>query len=199
MTTEQMNDYFEELEAVCLKNDNIAPRLFEEYGVNKGLRDENGKGVLTGLTNISKIVSSKIVDNQKIPCDGELWYRGYRVEDLIHCLGQNEFGFEKIAYLLLMGKLPDEREKEDFDRIIGECRILPTNFTRDVIMKAPSEDVMNSMTRSILTLASYDKKVKEPSVSNSLRQCIQLISEFPLLAVYGYNAYNHYEIGRAHV
>lgn len=115
MTTEQMNDYFEELEAVCLKNDNIAPRLFEEYGVNKGLRDENGKGVLTGLTNISKIVSSKIVDNQKIPCDGELWYRGYRVEDLIHCLGQNEFGFEKIAYLLLMGKLPDEREKEDFD------------------------------------------------------------------------------------
>ena len=95
MTTEQMNDYFEELEAVCLKNDNIAPRLFEEYGVNKGLRDENGKGVLTGLTNISKIVSSKIVDNQKIPCDGELWYRGYRVEDLIHCLGQNEFGFEK--------------------------------------------------------------------------------------------------------
>lgn len=193
MTTEQMNDYFEELEAVCLKNDNIAPRLFEEYGVNKGLRDENGKGVLTGLTNISKIVSSKIVDNQKIPCDGELWYRGYRVEDLIHCLGQNEFGFEKIAYLLLMGKLPDEREKEDFDRIIGECRTLPTNFTRDVIMKAPSEDVMNSMTRSILTLASYDKKVKEPSVSNSLRQCIQLISEFPLLAVYGYNAYNHYE------
>lgn len=160
MTTEQMNDYFEELEAVCLKNDNIAPRLFEEYGVNKGLRDENGKGVLTGLTNISKIVSSKIVDNQKIPCDGELWYRGYRVEDLIHCLGQNEFGFEKIAYLLLMGKLPDEREKEDFDRIIGECRTLPTNFTRDVIMKAPSEDVMNSMTRSILTLASYDKKVK---------------------------------------
>lgn len=135
MTTEQMNDYFEELEAVCLKNDNIDPRLFEEYGVNKGLRDENGKGVLTGLTNISKIVSSKIVDNQKIPCDGELWYRGYRVEDLIHCLGQNEFGFEKIAYLLLMGKLPDEREKEDFDRIIGECRTLPTNFTSPAWLK----------------------------------------------------------------
>lgn len=193
MTTEQMNDYFGELEAVCLKNDNIAPRLFEEYGVNKGLRDENGKGVLTGLTNISKIVSSKIVDNQKIPCDGELWYRGYRVEDLIHCLGQNEFGFEKIAYLLLMGKLPDEREKEDFDRIIGECRTLPTNFTRDVIMKAPSEDIMNSMTKSILTLASYDENVKDTSISNVLRQCIQLIAEFPLLAIYGYNAYNHYE------
>lgn len=125
MTTEQMNDYFEELEAVCLKNDNIAPRLFEEYGVNKGLRDENGKGVLTGLTNISKIVSSKIVDNQKIPCDGELWYRGYRVEDLIHCLGQNEFGFEKIAYLLLMGNcLMKERRKTSIELLesVGHCQ-----------------------------------------------------------------------------
>lgn len=193
MVTEQMNDYVRQLESVCIKNDNIAPRLFEEYGVNQGLRDENGKGILTGLTNISKIVSSKILHNQKVSCDGELWYRGYRVEDLIHNLGEKEFGFEKIAYLLLMGNLPDEREESDFKRIIGECRTLPTNFTRDVIMKAPSEDVMNSMTRSILTLASYDKQAKNPSVSNSLRQCIQLISEFPLLAVYGYHAYNHYE------
>ncbi|MGN0325559.1 MAG: citrate/2-methylcitrate synthase [Lachnospiraceae bacterium] len=191
--TEQMNDYVRQLESICIKNDNIAPRLFEEYGVNQGLRDENGKGVLTGLTNISKIVSSKIVNNQKVSCDGELWYRGYRVEDLIQDLGENEFGFEKIAYLLLMGILPDEKEESDFKRVIGECRTLPTNFTRDVIMKAPSEDVMNSMTRSILTLASYDKQAKNLGVSNSLRQCIQLISEFPLLAVYGYNAYNHYE------
>lgn len=193
MMTEQMNDYVGQLESICVQNDNISPRLYEEYGVNQGLRDENGKGVLTGLTNISKIVSSKIVNNQMVPCDGELWYRGYRVEDLIHHLGENEFGFEKIAYLLLMGKLPDEKEESDFKRMIGECRTLPTNFTRDVIMKAPSEDVMNSMTRSILTLASYDKQAKSPGVSNSLRQCIQLISEFPLLAVYGYNAYNHYE------
>ena len=193
MMTEQMLDYVSQLETVCVKNDTIAPRLFEEYGVNQGLRDENGKGVLTGLTNISKIVSSKIIDNQKVPCDGELWYRGYRVEDLIHHLGENEFGFEKVAYLLLMGNLPDEKEEADFKRIIGECRTLPTNFARDVIMKAPSEDVMNSMTRSILTLASYDKQAKNASVGNSLRQCIQLISEFPLLAVYGYHAYNHYE------
>ena len=193
MMTEQMNDYVGQLESICVQNDNISPRLYEEYGVNQGLRDENGKGVLTGLTNISKIVSSKIVNNKMVPCDGELWYRGYRVEDLIHHLGENEFGFEKIAYLLLMGKLPDEKEESDFKRMIGECRTLPTNFTRDVIMKAPSEDVMNSMTRSILTLASYDKQAKAPGVSNSLRQCIQLISEFPLLAVYGYNAYNHYE------
>lgn len=189
----QMNEYVSQLEGFCIKNDNIAPRLFEEYGVNQGLRDENGKGVLTGLTNISKIVTSKIVDNQKVSCDGELWYRGYRVEDLISHLGENEFGFEKIAYLLLMGEMPDERQEADFKNLIGAYRTLPTNFTRDVIMKAPSEDVMNSMTRSILTLASYDKQAKNPSVATSLRQCIQLISEFPLLAVYGYNAYNHYE------
>ena len=186
---EKMNDYASELEKTCLENDNISPRLFEEYGVNQGLRDENGKGVLTGLTNISKIVSSKIVDNQKVSCDGELWYRGYRVEDLIHHLDEDEFGYEKIAYLLLAGKMPSRQEEAEFKKMIGESRTLPTNFTRDVIMKAPSEDGMNSMTRSILTLASYDKRAKDTSISNSLRQCIQLISEFPLLAVYGYNCH----------
>ena len=188
-----MNDYAKRQEEICRKNDNIAPRLYEEYGVNRGLRDENGNGVLTGLTNISKIKSSKIVDGKKVPCDGELWYRGYRVEDLIDSLGTEELGFEKIAYLLLMGELPDKRKEEEFKKYIGKCRVLPTNFTRDVIMKAPTEDIMNSMTRSILTLESYDENAKDISVSNSLRQCIQLISEFPMLAVYGYNAYNHYE------
>ncbi|MDD7718360.1 MAG: citrate/2-methylcitrate synthase [Eubacteriaceae bacterium] len=192
MISGNMNGYIEQLESLCRVNDNISPRLFEEYGVNKGLRDENGKGVLTGLTNISKIISSKIENNQKVSCDGELWYRGYRVEDLIGSLGE-KLGFEKIAYLLLMGQMPSEEEEQEFKKTIGLCRTLPTNFTRDVIMKAPSEDVMNSMTRSILTLASYDRQAKNPSVANSLRQCIQLISEFPLLAVYGYNAYNHYE------
>ncbi len=190
---ERMNKYVNDREVVCRKNDSISPRLYEEYGVNLGLRDEKGNGVLTGLTNISKIVSSKIVDGKKVPCDGELWYRGYRVETLINNLGEEEMGFEKIAYLLLMGELPSKEEEKEFSKIIGECRTLPTNFTRDVIMKAPSEDIMNSMTRSILTLASYDENAKDTSVSNSLRQCIQLISEFPLLAVYGYNAYNHYE------
>lgn len=190
---EQMNNYVSSKESVCRRNDSISPRLYEEYGVNLGLRDEKGNGVLTGLTNISKIVSSKIADGKKVPCDGELWYRGYRVESLIQELGEEEMGFEKIAYLLLMGEIPSKEEEEEFFQLIGECRTLPTNFTRDVIMKAPSEDIMNSMTRSILTLASYDENAKDISVSNSLRQCIQLISEFPLLAVYGYNAYNHYE------
>lgn len=189
----QLNDYVAKQQKVCLKNDNISPRLYEEYGVNLGLRDDKGNGVLTGLTNISKIVSSKIMNGQKIPCDGELWYRGYRVEKLIEDLGENELGFEKIAYLLLMGEFPSVDDKNTFSEMLGECRTLPTNFTRDVIMKAPSEDIMNSMTRSILTLASYDENAKDTSLQNSLRQCIQLISEFPLLAVYGYNAYNHYE------
>ena len=191
--TRSMEEYVSRQEGMCRKNDAIDRRLYDEYGVNCGLRDENGNGVLTGLTNISKIVSSKIVDGKKVSCDGELWYRGYRVEHLINDLGPEEMGFEKIAYLLLMGQLPTPEEEAEFRALMGEVRTLPTNFTRDVIMKAPSEDIMNSMTRSILTLASYDPTAKDTSVANSLRQCIQLISEFPLLAVYGYNAYNHYE------
>ena len=193
MDLTQLNDYTTRSEAVCRRNDTISPRLYEEYGVKKGLRDENGTGVLAGLTNISKITSSKIVDGKKVPCDGQLWYRGYRVEDLIGSLGETELGYEKIAYLLLMGQMPDSAAAEEFRRLLGECRTLPTNFTRDVIMKAPGKDIMNSMTRGILTLASYDERAIDTSVSNSLRQCIQLIAEFPLLAVYGYHAYNYYE------
>ena len=192
MNTKMLNDYTTRLENICRTNDAIAPRLYDEYGVNLGLRDENGNGVLTGLTNISKIVSSKIVDGRKISCEGELWYRGYRIEQLLGSIKEAEFGYEKIAYLLLMGELPTDEQEKEFSDLIGKCRILPTNFTKDVIMKAPSEDIMNSMTRSILTLASYDERAKDTSVQNSLRQCIQLISEFPLLAVYGYHAYNHY-------
>ena len=189
---EQMNEYIARQEEVCLRNDMISPRLYEEYGVNLGLRDENGNGVLTGLTRISKIVSSKIENRQKIPCDGELWYRGYRVEELIRGLGEEEFGFEKIAYLLLMGEMPSETEYQEFAQLIAQNRVLPTNFTRDVIMKKPGADIMNTMTRSILMLASYDDHAMDTSVQNSLRQCIQLISQFPALAVYGYNAYNYY-------
>ena len=188
-----IDEYVKKQEDVCRQNDYIAPCLYDEYGVNRGLRDENGNGVLTGLTNISKIVSSNIVDGKKVSCDGQLWYRGYRVEDLIDNLGSEEMGFEKIAYILLMGQMPTKEQEEEFRKYIGNARTLPTNFTRDVIMKAPTEDIMTSMTKSILTLASYDNNSKDTSVSNSLRQCIQLISEFPLLAVYGYNAYNHYE------
>lgn len=192
LTIGQMNDYMVKQEEVCRRNDLIAPRLYEEYGVNLGLRDEKGNGVLTGLTKISKIISSKNVNGQKVPCDGELWYRGYKVQDLILSLDEQELGFEKIAYLLLMGELPGESEYREFCRMIGENRTLPSNFTRDVIMKKPGADIMNSMTRSILTLASYDNAAKDTGITNSLRQCIQLIAQFPALAVYGYNAYNYY-------
>lgn len=193
MDLNQIKEYTKNKEELCLKNDYISQTLYQEYGVNSGLRDIHGNGVLTGLTNISKIISSKIVDGKKESCDGELWYRGYRVENLIGSLGDDEFGFEKIAYLLIMGELPTKEQEVEFKELIASVRKLPTNFTRDVIMKAPSEDIMNSMTKSILTLASYDEKVKDTSIPNALRQCIQLIAEFPLLAVYGYNAYNHYE------
>lgn len=180
---------------LCVAVDTIPEELFHKFGVNRGLRDVNGKGVLTGLTTISKIISFTNVDGVKTPCDGELWYRGYQVNTLIDDLREDEFGFEKTAYLLLFGELPSEAEKMQFSNILGKCRRLPTNFTRDVIMKAPSKDIMNSMTRSILTLASYDGQTSDASVENSLRQCIQLIANFPLLAVYAYHAYNHYDNG----
>ena len=186
-------NYILEQEAICLKNDYISRELYDTYNVKKGLRDEKGRGVPTGLTNISKIVASKEVNGEAVPCEGELWYRGYRIETLIDALGEHEMGYERIAYLLLMGQLPSPEEEAQFRRVLADCRTLPTNFTRDVIMKAASEDIMNSITKSVLTLASYDPNVKDAGAANSLRQCIQLISEFPMLAVYAYHAYNHYE------
>ena len=179
---------------MCIENDTISDSMFQEYGVNRGLRDVNGKGVLTGLTRISKIVSFKEDENGKtIPCDGELWYRGYNVKTLIGSIGKGEFGFEKAAYLLMFGSLPNDQELAEFCKVLGESRTLPTNFTRDVIMKAPSKDIMNSMTRSILTLAAYDKRTSVGTIENNIRQCMQLVANFPMLAVYGYHAYNHYE------
>lgn len=190
----ELMNYAIRQEAICKKNDSISDTLFEKYGVNRGLRDMNGKGVLTGLTTISKIVSFQDVDGVKTPCDGQLWYRGYNVQNLVKRMREDGFGFERTAYLLLFGEMPTEEELREFCAIMAQCRTLPTNFTRDVIMKAPTRDIMNSMTRSILTLASYDSQLNSPEViSNSLRQCIELISIFPMLAVYGYHAYNHYE------
>lgn len=189
----QMNEYMNELERSCRENDFIDRRLYDEYDINQGLRDEKGNGVLTGLTNISLIKSFDRKNGVKEPCDGELWYRGYRVEDLIGRLGEDEMGYEKIAYLLLVGEMPDEKQFADFHSVIGTLMVLPTNFTRDVIMKAPTDDIMNTMTRSILTLASYDKDLKNASLENNISQCLQLISQFPTLAVYAYNAYNYYQ------
>ena len=188
-----LNEYMTELERSCRENDLIDRRLYEEYDINQGLRDEKGNGVLTGLTNISLIKSYEVKNGAKEPCDGELWYRGYRVEELIKGLCEDEMGYERIAYLLLAGELPDEKQYAQFRSALGTLMALPTNFTRDVIMKAPTDDIMNTMTRSILTLASYDRELKNTSLENNIRQCLQLISRFPTLAVYAYNAYNHYQ------
>ena len=187
----RINEYTEKKKDICLRNDRIDPELYDAYGVKRGLRDKNGNGVLAGLTNISQITSSEIVDGKKVPRDGKLWYRGHRVEDLIRDLGRDQLGYERVAYLLLMGEMPSQEDEQAFKQVLGTARTLPSNFTRDVIMKAPNKDIMNSMTRSILTLASYDEHMADTSITNSLRQCIQLIAEFPLLAVYAYHAYNY--------
>ena len=190
---ERIDGYTEKLAEVCIKNDQIDKVLYDEYGVKRGLRDQNGAGVLTGLTNISSVRAFDIIDGQKVPCDGELLYRGYDVTDLVKGNRGARYQFEEAVYLLLFGELPDKEQFEEFKGVIAGCMDLPTNFTRDVIMKAPSADIMNNMTRSILTLASYDDKKDNLDIDNVLRQCIQLISTFPMLAVYGYHAYNHYE------
>jgi len=186
-------DYVEKKVPTVTEHDTISDELFAKYGVNRGLRDLNGKGVLTGLTNISKIVSFKESKGKRVPCDGELWYRGYNVEDLVRYCSGTTFGFETTTYLLLFGELPNDEERDEFFRHLSKCRSLPTNFTRDVIMKAPGRDIMNSMTRSILTLASYDPNALSGDLATNLRQCIMLTATFPMLAVYGYHAYNHYE------
>ena len=190
---ENINDYSKKQADMCIDNDSIPKALYTDYGVKKGLRDENGQGVLTGLTNISSVRAFDVIDGEKVPCDGELLYRGYDVTKLVKGAGDKRFIFEESAYLLLFGELPDATQLEEFRHIIANCMELPTNFTRDVIMKAPSADIMNSMTRSILTLASYDDRKDDLSIEDVLRQSIQLISTFPMLAVYGYHAYNHYE------
>ena len=189
----QWENYTEKYQKLCMENDVIPDSLFKEYGVNRGLRDINGNGVLTGLTNISRIDSFCVKDGKKVPCDGKLWYRGYNVTDWIRNIPKDSLGFGKTAYLLLFGKKPTAEEEKEFKELMGKCRALPTNFTRDVIMKAPSKDIMNSMTRSILTLASYDENVNSNDIGNVIRQCVNLISVFPMLAVYAYHAYNHYE------
>ncbi len=161
--------------------------------LKRALRDENGKGVLAGLTNISDYPRLPVCGRGEKAADGQLLYRGYDVKDLIRGSSGSRFAFEEAGYLLLFGELPTQEKLEEFCRVLGECRTMPTNFTRDVIMKAPSHDIMNSMARSVLTLASYDPKAGDLEISNVLRQSIQLAGIFPMLAVYSYHAYNHYE------
>ena len=193
MGMNNMDNYMEQMAVLCENNDSINKNLYSEYGVKRGLRDENGQGVLTGLTNISDIKAFEYRDGQKCPCDGELSYRGYNIRDFVAGSKGKKYVFEEGAYLLLFGELPDNNQLEEFRDELSECMKLPTNFTRDVIMKAPTADIMGSMTRSILTLGSYDKKKDNLDIPNVLRQSMQLIATFPMIAAYAYHAYNHYE------
>ncbi|MGN0376559.1 MAG: citrate/2-methylcitrate synthase [Suilimivivens sp.] len=186
------------LASMAQKADIIDTELFTKYDVKRGLRDLNGKGVLAGLTNISDVRAKEIVDGVEVPAHGRLFYRGYDVKDLVAGFTRdNRFGFEEITYLLLFAKLPNEKELADFRKILAGYRSLPTSFVRDIIMKAPSKDMMNTLARSVLTLYSYDDRADDVSLPNVLRQCLQLISLFPLLSIYGYQAYCHYHDGKS--
>ena len=188
-----LENYMKQQAIFCEQNDSISKNLYSEYGVKRGLRDEKGQGVLTGLTNISDIKAFEYHDGVKSPCDGELSYRGYNIKDLVTGSKGKRFVFEEGAYLLLFGELPTDTQLMEFQGRLSDCMELPTNFTRDVIMKAPTSDIMGSMTRSILTLGSYDKEKESLEIPNVLRQSMQLIAAFPMLAVYAYHAYCHYE------
>lgn len=186
----------EKLSKKCRETATIDPALYSEYDVKRGLRDINGKGVLVGLTQISDVCATKIENGELVPADGNLYYRGYDVKDIVKGIDeQSFFGFEECTYLLLFGKLPTREELKEFTGLLSYYRTLPTSFVRDTIMKSPSRDMMNTLARSVLTLYSYDDRADDTSLPNVLRQCLQLISLFPLLSVYGYQAYKHYHDG----
>ncbi len=194
----QNSPVIEQLCAKCVENSRIDADLYAKFDVKRGLRDLNGKGVLTGLTEISEIRQNKIVNGEVVPTDGKLFYRGINVTDLITgFVNDGRFGFEETIYLLFFGNLPTEEELRNFNKLIASYRTLPKNFVRDVVMKAPSGDMMNTLARSVLTLYCYDTNANDISHANVLRQCLQLISVFPLLSVYGYHAYNHYNKGKS--
>jgi citrate synthase len=178
--------------------DRIDPELYAKYDVKRGLRDLNGKGVLAGLSNISEVRAKKTENGIEVSDYGHLYYRGYTIEDLIRGFtSRQSYGFEEIAYLLLFGELPNESELKEFSDVLIFYRSLPKNFVRDVIMKAPGRDMMNILSRSVLTLYPYDDSPDDVSMPNVLRQCLQLISLFPMLAIYGYQASSYYNDGNS--
>lgn len=189
----KITDELRELSTLCDKNGKIDKDLYTKFDVKRGLRDLNGKGVLAGLTEISEICSSKTVDGKSVPCDGKLYYRGYDVEDIVNgFIKDGRFGFEEVVYLLLFGELPDKTQLSQIKRLLSEYRNLPQSFPRDIILEAPSTDMMNGLARCVLTLYSYDPNPDDISLPNVLRQCLQLIALFPVLSVYCYRAYSHY-------
>lgn len=188
------NAEIERLSALCADSSTIEPSLYTDLKVYRGLRKPDGSGVRTGLTDVADVMVNKEVNGELKPCAGELYYRGYDVKDIVDdCLQSHHYGYEDTAYLLLFGNLPNNEESKKFKNLLGSLRTLPTAFFRDVIMKSPSVDIMNSMARSVLTLYSSDDKADDLSFPNVLRQCLTLIAVFPQLAVYGYQAYAYYK------
>ena len=184
----------EELSRLCIENGKIDKELYTFHDVKRGLRDINGKGVRAGLTEISEICSNREVDGKTVPCDGKLYYRGIDVEDIVKgFIHDDRFGFEEVVYLLLFGSLPNTEQLDEIKKLLAKYRTLPHYFTRDVILKAPSSDMMNALARSVLTLYSYDNNPDDTSLPNVLRQCLQLIAQFPVISVYSYQAFNHYK------
>ena len=195
----EITPYITELAALSDKNNGIRPEMYTEHHVYRGLRDMSGNGVVTGLTEISRIKAKEILpDGSETPCDGQLFYRGINVRDLVSgFMRERRFGFEETAYLLLFSELPDKNELDRFGNELGEYRSLPTSFVRDMILKAPGKDMMNILSRTVLALYAYDENPDDISVANVLRQCLQLIAVFPMLAVYGYQSYQHYHCGKS--
>ena len=182
----------ESLQETLLNNHRIDPNLYIEYDVKRGLRDSAGKGVLTGLTEISDVNAYDLVNGRKIPAEGSLYYQGYNIYDLVNGLEGHKFGFEGTIYLLLFGQLPSEKELEMFKEVMAQFETLSGRFVRDVVMKASNADIMNSMQRCILTLYTYDSRPEDISAENVLRQSIELIAKLPLIAVYSYHSYRHF-------
>ncbi len=174
-------------------NNKIDPALYDKFGVKRGLRNKNGTGVLAGLTEIGNVSGYAIEDGEKIPSHGQLFYRGIDVNDIVDGFQEDDrFGFEEACYLLLFGSLPTKSELEEFNEVLGENRDLPDGFTEDMILKAPSPDIMNKLARSVLATYSYDQEPDDTSIDNMLRQCIQLIARFPILVAYAFQAKSHY-------
>ncbi len=190
----EITPYIKELAALSCENNNIKPEMYQQHDVKRGLRDLNGNGVVTGLTEISNIkAKEKLPNGDTIPCDGELYYRGVNVRELVDGFKKDDrFGFEEITYLLLFSQLPDKEKLEKFTQTLAEYRSLPTSFVRDMILKAPGSNLMNILARCVLALYAYDDNPDDISVENVLRQSLFLISVFPLLSVYGYQSFQHY-------
>lgn len=194
----EITKYIESLAKISCKNHGITPEHYEKQHVFRGLRDLNGKGVVTGLTEISCIQSKTIVDGVEQPCHGQLFYRGYNVKDIVSGFTKdNRYGFEEVIYLLLFSKLPNDSELKEFCEQLATMRTLPPSFVRDMILKAPGKDMMNVLSRSVLALYAYDENPDDISIENVLRQCLFLIAVFPMLSVYGYNSYQHYHNGQS--